>query len=179
VKRAAVLLFVIAIAFALLPACRREERRFQEPSMNGASTIDEAKAAGAAGTASKAGTATGPYYRNAWAMSEGARLYNQMNCVGCHAQGGGGMGPPLMDGKWLYGEREGDIFETIAHGRDDGMPAYAGRLTDQQIWQLVAYVRSLSGLAPMDASPSRNDHMAVRPPPNRMKQQPIEKQEEF
>src|ERR1044071_3848683 len=40
---------------------------------------------------------------NAYAIAEGKRLYTQLNCVGCHANGGGGMGPPLMDDKWIYG----------------------------------------------------------------------------
>jgi cytochrome c oxidase cbb3-type subunit III len=51
------------------------------------------------------------------------------------------------------------------------MPSFKGRLDDQQVWQLVSYVRSLSGLAPMDAAPSRPDHMFVKPPNNRMKPQ--------
>lgn len=164
-----------AVLIATLPACRRESRRFSEDAyLNGGvlgSRIDEATPLGMP----RAGA--GPYEGNAWAMSEGQRLYNQMNCVGCHANGGGGMGPSLMDGKWRYGSEAADVFETIVLGRPNGMPSYKGRLSDQQVWQLVAYVRSLSGLQPMDASPSRSDHMAVKPPNNRMKRQPMEKEE--
>ena len=167
--------FVAAVLVATLPACRREARRFSENStMNGGvlgARIDEATPLGLP----QAGA--GPYKGNAWAMSEGQRLYNQMNCVGCHANGGGAMGPSLMDGKWRYGSEAADVFQTIAEGRPNGMPSYKGRLSEQQVWQLVAYVRSLSGLQPSDAAQSRPDHMRVAAPNNRMKKQPMEKEE--
>jgi cytochrome c oxidase cbb3-type subunit III len=38
------------------------------------------------------------YEGNAPAIAEGQRLYNWMNCSGCHFHGGGGMGVALMDG---------------------------------------------------------------------------------
>src|SRR4029078_9149496 len=43
------------------------------------------------------------YDNNAPALAEGQQLFNQMNCVGCHSHGGGGMGPALMDDEWRYG----------------------------------------------------------------------------
>jgi cytochrome c oxidase cbb3-type subunit 3 len=85
-----------------------------------------------------------PYYDNAAAVVTGMRLYNAMNCVGCHFNGGGGIGPPLMDDKWIYGGRLDQIYDTIYFGRANGMPAWAGKLTDEQIWQIAAYVRSMS-----------------------------------
>src|SRR6266545_1116448 len=36
------------------------------------------------------------YEGNAYAISEGQRLYHAFNCVGCHSHGGGGIGPALM-----------------------------------------------------------------------------------
>lgn len=112
------------------------------------------------------------YGDNAWAMAEGQRLFSQMNCVGCHAHGGGGMGPPLMDARFRYGAGLEDIERTIANGRPRGMPAFGSRLSPRQIWQLAAYVRSLSGNAPLDSAPGRDDHMAVSPPPARIGAQP-------
>jgi cytochrome c oxidase cbb3-type subunit 3 len=104
-----------------------------------------------------------PYDHNAYALSEGQRLFNWMNCSGCHANGGGGMGPALMDDKWIYGSDPANIFATIVEGRPNGMPSFRGKLTDDQVWELVAYVRSLSGLTRRDAMPSRDDHMMVKP----------------
>ena len=83
----------------------------------------------------------------------GAALFSQMNCVGCHSHGGGGMGPPLMDDEWRYGGRIDQIATTIAEGRPNGMPSWRSKLTEDQIWQLAAYVRSLSGQPSKDAVP--------------------------
>jgi cytochrome c oxidase cbb3-type subunit 3 len=35
------------------------------------------------------------------------------------------------------------VFETIYRGRAQGMPAWGNVLTEDQIWKLVSYVRSL------------------------------------
>ena len=156
-RAAAPLALVLALSGA---ACRREQRRFAEPAFLG-----EAPPPALADQ--------GPYAGNAWAMSEGQRLFGQMNCVGCHGHGGGAIGPPLMDGRWIYGGDPGAIFDSIAQGRPKGMPRYREKLSDGQIWQLVAYVRALGGYAPSQAAPVRGDHMALRPPPSRTEPQPI------
>src|SRR5919199_1094602 len=86
------------------------------------------------------------YDNNAPAIAEGQFLYNQMNCVGCHAHGGGAIGPALMDDKWIYGSQPEQIFATIVEGRPNGMPSFRGRIPDHQVWEIAAYVRSMSGL---------------------------------
>jgi len=100
------------------------------------------------------------YGGNAFAISQGQQLYMKMNCVGCHSHGGGGMGPPLMDDEWRYGGRVDQIAATITEGRPNGMPSWRGKLTDDQIWNLAAYVRSLAGLPSKDAVSSRADAMS-------------------
>jgi len=85
-----------------------------------------------------------PYYGSDAAVTEGMQLYNAMNCVGCHANGGGAIGPALMDDQWIYGGRLDQIYGTIYYGRANGMPAWGGKLTDDQIWKIAAYVRSMS-----------------------------------
>jgi cytochrome c oxidase cbb3-type subunit 3 len=104
------------------------------------------------------------YSRNAHALTEGKRLYSYMNCSGCHANGGGGMGPALIDETWVYGSAPEDVYKTILHGRPNGMPAFAGRLPDYQIWQIAHYVRSISGLVKRDAAPGRSDRMKGKQP---------------
>jgi mono/diheme cytochrome c family protein len=52
------------------------------------------------------------------------------------------------------------------------MPSYAGRLTDQQVWQLVAYVESLGGNAAKDAAPGREDDMSSSKPEMRREPRP-------
>jgi cytochrome c oxidase cbb3-type subunit 3 len=44
------------------------------------------------------------------------------------------------------------------------MPAWRGKLTDGQIWDLAAYVRSLSGLPSKDAVSSRTEGMSAGTP---------------
>jgi cytochrome c oxidase cbb3-type subunit 3 len=104
------------------------------------------------------------YERNAHALATGKRLWSWYNCNGCHANGGGGSGPALMDDVWIYGGDAMTIYRSIAEGRPNGMPAFRGRIPEDQLWQLAAYVRSLSGLAPMDAVTNRDDAFLTRPP---------------
>jgi mono/diheme cytochrome c family protein len=85
-----------------------------------------------------------PYGEQFGAIEEGRFLYIRMNCAYCHAfDGTGGMGPDLTDNQWRYGSSDADIFETIYRGRAQGMPAWGNVLTEDQIWKLVSYVRSL------------------------------------
>jgi cytochrome c oxidase cbb3-type subunit 3 len=102
------------------------------------------------------------YRNNAWAVAEGNRLFAWYNCSGCHGRGGGGMGPPLMDDRWLYGSEPEQLFTSIAGGRPNGMPAFGSRVPELQIWQLAAYVRSLSGGVPKAATPVRGDEISPR-----------------
>lgn len=106
------------------------------------------------------------YAENAPSLSEGKRLYTQFNCYGCHAHGGGDMGPPLMDDRWIYGSSPEQIFSSIVAGRPNGMPAYGAKIPAYEVWQLVAYVRSMSGLVSSDAAPGRDDHMQTTPAEN-------------
>ena len=87
-----------------------------------------------------------------WAA--GAAAQTRSCCVGCHANGGGGIGPPLADAKWIYGEAPHDIFASIWQGRPNGMPAFRGRVAPDQVWALVAYVRAMAHLT---AEPLRVD----------------------
>jgi cytochrome c oxidase cbb3-type subunit III len=84
------------------------------------------------------------YDGNEEMIEAGKQLYAAMNCVGCHSHGGGGMGPALMDDTWVYGSSIEHIVSTIREGRPNGMPSFRGRLPDEQIWQIAAYVKSLS-----------------------------------
>lgn len=112
------------------------------------------------------------YENNAYNLSEGKRLYAWFNCVGCHAHGGGDSGPPLMDSQWRYGGQIEQIFESIQQGRPNGMPAFGGKIPQQQIWQLAGYVRSMSGNLSRSASPGRSDEMQGAPPEQLMEKQP-------
>jgi cytochrome c oxidase cbb3-type subunit 3 len=53
------------------------------------------------------------------------------------------MGPSLRDNVWLYGNRDDQIFSSIAQGRSNGMPSWGSRIPEDQIWQIVAYIKSM------------------------------------
>jgi cytochrome c oxidase cbb3-type subunit III len=77
-------------------------------------------------------------------LANGRNLFVGMNCAGCHGEhGGGGMGPSLRDAAWIYGGDAGSIFDSIAQGRANGMPAWGTLLPEQLIWNITAYVQAL------------------------------------
>lgn len=85
-----------------------------------------------------------PYTGNAVAIQEGRRLFGWYNCSGCHGgHGGGGMGPSLRDPIWRYGGDDAHVFASIAEGRGQGMPAWGTKIPEDQIWKLVAYIKSM------------------------------------
>jgi cytochrome c oxidase cbb3-type subunit 3 len=51
------------------------------------------------------------------------------------------------------------VAASILQGRPNGMPAFAGRIPEDQVWQLVAYVRSMSGQLQTDVAPGRSDSL--------------------
>jgi cytochrome c oxidase cbb3-type subunit 3 len=91
-------------------------------------------------------TLKNPYAGNAAAAATGAKLFIAYNCLDCHgAEGSGAMGPSLADGRWHFGGDDSQLFESIYQGRPDGMPAWGSTIAPDQIWMLVAYVKSLNG----------------------------------
>ncbi|HVT47281.1 MAG TPA: PQQ-dependent sugar dehydrogenase [Vicinamibacterales bacterium] len=93
-------------------------------------------------------------------IAAGKRAYDA-NCAACHgnaAQGavraglaisiieeqGGRQPPDLTDAEWDHGSSDGDIFSVIARGLPPTMmTGFEGRLADQDIWNVVNYLRSL------------------------------------
>ena len=105
------------------------------------------------------------YYDNADAVNTGKRLFVQYNCSGCHSNGGGGMGPSLMDDEWIYGGRLEQIHQTLVEGRPNGMPAWGGKVPDEQLWQIATYVRSMSLPATLAAQNGATPSQSPAPVP--------------
>jgi len=112
------------------------------------------------------------YEGNAFHISNGQQYFKAYNCIGCHFNGGGGIGPALMDQKWRYGGKIEEIYDSIDHGRPNGMPSFHDKIPEQQIWEIAAYVRSLSGQADKLATSSRQDAIRSTPPSNHMDKLP-------
>ena len=159
-----------AAALALtLTACDREERHSRAKPLG--ETVPAGLSPGMLYAGSQPGTAAvdpraALYKNNAPALAEGQRLFSWMNCVGCHAHGGGGMGPPLMDSQWRYGGSIPQIAATIVEGRPNGMPSFRGKIVDTQVWQLVAFVQSMNGQSSLGSLPGRSDHLNGGTPEN-------------
>jgi len=86
-----------------------------------------------------------PHEGDATAVATGAKLFIAYNCIDCHgADGSGAMGPSLADGRWHFGGAPAEVFESIYQGRPEGMPAWGSLISEDQVWLLVTYVRSLS-----------------------------------
>jgi cytochrome c oxidase cbb3-type subunit 3 len=55
------------------------------------------------------------------------------------------------------------------------MPSVGGRIAEDQVWQIVAYVRSLSGQLRKDVAPSRSDSLPGASPENeRDEEKPVQ-----
>ena len=150
---------VTAALLLTVIACEREERRFHQAPAAAARRNTERLVSLVPGPYTADVRVPNPYAQNAHAIAEGKRLYTWFNCVGCHAHGGGGMGPPLMDSRWRYGSDPENIYATIMEGRPNGMPSFRGKIPEYQVWQLVAYVQSMSGNVRKDAAPGRTDDL--------------------
>jgi cytochrome c oxidase cbb3-type subunit 3 len=171
------LLLLLALA-----GCEREERHFSAEIQNATggetavrrSTNQPGVALG--GPVKLAAKNISMYDDNAFAVNEGKRLYHWYNCSGCHANGGGSIGPALMDSQWVYGSDPQSIFNTIMTGRPNGMPSFGGHIPEDQVWKIVAYVRSMGGALRTDVAPSRADSIYPGKPENFRSPQPaIEK----
>ena len=100
--------------------------------------------------ADKAKTAN-PVKTSAASVAEGKTLWST-HCASCHGKTGAGDGakaatletaPPDFTKSGVQGQSDGALFYKTAEGRGD-MPSFKKKITDQEdIWNLVNYMRSL------------------------------------
>ncbi len=154
----------IACCVLALSSCQREKRDLRPAPIHDAVFGEAARESPLEpGGALPHLQAANPYDRSAYAISEGQRLFDWYNCSGCHSHGGGGIGPPLIKTSWIYGGEPDNLFDTIVKGRPNGMPTWGGRIPEYQIWQLVAFIRSMNHEEPTSATPVRSDTLEVQP----------------
>jgi cytochrome c(L) len=87
-----------------------------------------------------------PHTGDPAAIKAGRTIWLQYGCSGCHgAGGGGGMCPSIIDDQWTFGSDDETLFRLIkGEIPHQTMPTMFGsELTDDQIWQVLAYVRSI------------------------------------
>lgn len=84
----------------------------------------------------------------------------RINCAFCHGLGGrgGGRGPDLSKALKRHGSSDADLFHTISNGvAGTAMPANGTNgqgvgMTDDEIWQIITYIRSIEVKAPATSS---------------------------
>ena len=88
-------------------------------------------------------------------VAAGQTLFSQL-CQSCHGpagQGAGDRGPALNSGTFTHGSADADLFRAIRSGIRGTQMAPFGGLSETQVWQLVAYLRTLAP-APPGAAPA-------------------------
>jgi mono/diheme cytochrome c family protein len=85
---------------------------------------------------------------------DAARVLYTDHCERCHGKSGKGEGPDatkfstsprdLTDGSRMSPQSDGELFYKISEGRRP-MPEFKTKLTEEQRWQLVLLMRSMSG----------------------------------
>lgn len=100
-----------------------------------------------------------PHADDADAVAKGKNLFVSKACSGCHgAGGGGGMCPPVINDTWIYGSDDTTLFNLVKLGSTamqakgysrvghekvvGDMPPFAGVVTDDELWKILAFVRS-------------------------------------
>jgi mono/diheme cytochrome c family protein len=96
----------------------------------------------AAGTVPAGKEVKNPFEGKPEAIKEGDKIFDA-KCSECHMDGTGGAGPDLTDDTWIYGGSDAEVFETIAYGRKGGMPSWKSELGADNIWKVIAFIRSI------------------------------------
>jgi putative heme-binding domain-containing protein len=92
----------------------------------------------------------------------GSRIF-RTHCANCHGlKGTGGTGPDLTSGRFFHGSTDADLYRNIGEGiPNTAMPDTFFNGT--QVWQIVAFVRSLSqqaAHAPLMGNPAHGAQLA-------------------
>ena len=100
----------------------------------------------------KAQEANNPLAGDPKAILEGASQF-RIDCALCHGLNGrgGSRGPDLTRGLWTHGGSDAEIFHTITVGIP-GTLMPANDLSDAEIWEIIAYLRSLTPAKPRETN---------------------------
>jgi mono/diheme cytochrome c family protein len=96
-----------------------------------------------------------PVAASAESIASGRKLYDR-HCSECHGDTGKGDGMAgegldekpsnLVDGQWEHGSSDGEMFVVIRDGAGpkSEMKAFAKKIPERQIWDVVNFVRTLN-----------------------------------
>jgi mono/diheme cytochrome c family protein len=84
-------------------------------------------------------------------VAAGRRVFARL-CIRCHGPegkgdgggaGAGGQPADLTDSTWDFGASDGEIFTVLRDGTSADMESYAERMTENEMWNVVNYIRSI------------------------------------
>jgi cytochrome c oxidase cbb3-type subunit III len=89
-------------------------------------------------------------------MARAGEFQFRINCAFCHGLGarGGGRGPDLTRAHKPHGDSDAELFSTISNGipgtamPPNGSTGQGVGMTDEEIWQVITYLRSVEVKAP-------------------------------
>ena len=90
-----------------------------------------------------------PVAYSAEAAREGRKSYLRL-CQYCHGADGRAQANPDFEApslrspdEWRYGATDGELFVSIKFGAGHDMPPFSKQLEDEQVWEVVHYLRSI------------------------------------
>lgn len=104
------------------------------------------------------------YLSDAGALEAGKKIFVTA-CAACHAADGGGtVGPNLVDDYWLHGGSLSDIFKSIKYGwPEKGMKSWKDDYSPLQLAQITSYIKSLKGTKPATPKEPQGDLFEDKP----------------
>ncbi|MBM4183447.1 MAG: c-type cytochrome [Gemmatimonadetes bacterium] len=94
---------------------------------------------------------TNPFHGDSAAVLAGMGQFRQ-RCADCHGMDARGVRAPDLTQVWSSGRTDRGLFNTVRNGvSNTEMPAFtAPRTSDRDVWQILAYLRTLASPAPTD-----------------------------
>ncbi len=96
-------------------------------------------------------------------VREGRKTYLRL-CQYCHGADGRAQANPDFEapslrapGEWRYGSSDGELFVSVRDGAGHDMPPFGKQLDDEQVWQLVQFIRSIGPEESRPAPPGRDE----------------------
>jgi len=165
--RSKTLLLFLIIATGCLWA---QEQKKETPPPAGASSAVQSPHPPTISDADK--TLKNPVKFTEFSVAHGKKIY-ATQCALCHGEKGDGKGdlandmklklPDFTQADTLKDRTDGELFAIIGNWKDP-MPAQAGRLSDAHRWNLVNYLRALSGKVPEKSTGKELDENVVLVP---------------
>lgn len=105
--------------------------------------------AGGAAAAQESVPATNPVAYSPASIARG-KTYFLQNCQSCHDDDGRARSAAVAiaadltnPDQWKFGTSDAQVFKTIKNGASEAMPPFGADLKDDQIWDIVNFIRSI------------------------------------